>query len=415
MLFDAIFVNHNKIMAVDKTQYLSDKIRNMTESATLQMAQKARDLKAKGINVISLSLGEPDFDTPDHIKEAAKVALDQGYTKYTPVSGLQELREAICRKLKRENDLDFTPNEIMVSNGAKQSISNIFNALLNPGDEVIIFSPYWVSYFDIVKLAGGIAVPVKAGIEQDFKVTSEQLDAAITPKTKVIIFSSPCNPTGSVYTKHELTSLVDVIDKYDNLFVISDEIYEYINFQPQHVSIGTFEKIKDQTITVNGFSKGFAMTGWRLGYIAGPEWLVKACAKIQGQCTSGANAFAQKAAVHALESDMAPSHQMSDAFLKRKKLIRELLAEIPGIVCNDPEGAFYIFPNISQLFGKSNGVSTIRNANDFAEILLNEAHVAVVSGSAFGDDECFRLSYAASEETLRTAVSQIARVLKTYV
>ena len=415
MLFDAIFANHNKIMAVDKTQYLSDKIRNMSESATLQMAQKARDLRAKGINVISLSLGEPDFDTPTHIKEAAKVALDEGFTKYTPVAGLPELREAICRKLKRDNDLEFSPNEIMVSNGAKQSISNIFNALLNPGDEVIIFSPYWVSYFDIVKLAGGIAVPVKAGIEQDFKVTAEQLDAAITPKTKVIIFSSPCNPTGSVYTKQELSSLVDVIDQYDNLFVISDEIYEYINFQSQHVSIGTFEKIKDQTITVNGFSKGFAMTGWRLGYIAGPEWLVKACAKIQGQCTSGANAFAQKAAVHALESDMAPSHQMRDAFLERKKLIRELLAEIPEIVCNDPEGAFYIFPNISQLFGRSNGVSTISNANDFAEILLNEAHVAVVSGSAFGDDECFRLSYAASEETLRTAVSQIARVLKTYV
>ena len=401
-------------MAVDKTQYLSDKIRNMSESATLQMAQKARDLRAKGINVISLSLGEPDFDTPDHIKEAAKKALDEGYTKYTPVTGLPELREAICHKLKRDNGLDFTPNEVMVSNGAKQSISNIFNALLNPGDEVIIFSPYWVSYYDIVSLAGGIPVPVKAGIDQDFKVSAEQLNEAITAKTKAIIFSSPCNPTGSVYTLEELQALAEVIDRYDNLFVISDEIYEYINFQSQHVSIGTFENLKDQTITVNGFSKGFAMTGWRLGYIAGPDWLVQACSKIQGQCTSGANAFAQKAAAYALQADMSPSFAMRDAFLTRKKLIRELLAEIPGIVSNDPEGAFYIFPNISQLFGRSNGVSTIRNANDFSEIILNEAHVAVVSGSAFGDDECFRLSYAASEDTLRQAVSQIARVLKTY-
>ena len=402
-------------MAVDKTQYLSDKIRNMNESATLKMAQKARDLRAKGIGVISLSLGEPDFDTPDHIKEAAKRALDDGFTKYTPVAGLPELREAICKKLKRDNDLDFSMNEIMVSNGAKQSISNVFNALLNPGDEVIIFSPYWVSYHDIVKLAGGVVVPVKAGIEQDFKVTADQLDAAITDKTKAIIFSSPCNPTGSVYQYDELVALAEVIDKYDNLFVIADEIYEYINFQSKHVSIGTFESLKDQTITINGFSKGFAMTGWRLGYMAGPEWLVKACGKIQGQCTSGANAFAQKAAVHALEADMAPTMEMKAAFLKRKQLIRELLAEIPGISCNDPEGAFYIFPNISALFGRSNGVSTIRNADDFAEIILNEAHVAVVSGSAFGDDECFRLSYAASEETLRQAVGQMARVLKTYI
>jgi len=383
----------------------------MSESATLKMAQKARDLRSKGYEVISLSLGEPDFDTPDHIKEAAKKALDDGYTKYTPVAGIPELREAICTKLKRDNNLDYTPNQVIVSNGAKQTIANLCAALLDPGDEIIIFTPYWVSYFEIVKIAGGTPVPLKAGIEQNFKVTPDQLDAAINPKTKAILFSSPCNPTGSVYTQSELEALATVIDKYDNLFIISDEIYEYINFESKHASIGAIDIVKDQTITVNGFSKGFAMTGWRLGYMAGPEWLAKACAKVQGQVTSGANAFGQKAASYALLADMGPTHQMKEAYQMRKKLVTSMLSEIPGINCNDPSGAFYVFPNIKELFGKSNGLMTINNSNDFTELILQDAHVALVAGSAFGDDECFRLSYASSEENLKLAINRMAEVL----
>jgi len=401
-------------MAINKNKYLSSKLQNMSESATLKMAQKARDLRSKGYEVISLSLGEPDFDTPDHIKEAAKQALDDGYTKYTPVAGIPELREAICTKLKRDNNLSYIPNQIIVSNGAKQTIANICAALLDPGDEIIIFTPYWVSYFEIVKIAGGTPVPLKAGIEQNFKVTPEQLDAAINPKTKAILFSSPCNPTGSVYTESELEALAKVIDRYDNLFIISDEIYEYINFDSKHASIGTFDIVKDQTITVNGFSKGFAMTGWRLGYMAGPEWLTKACAKVQGQVTSGANAFGQKAAVHALLSDMGPTQKMKDAYQKRKTLVTTLLSEIPGINCNNPSGAFYVFPNIKELFGKSNGLMTINNSNDFTELILQDAHVALVAGSAFGDDECFRLSYASSEENLKTAIGRMAEVLSKF-
>jgi aspartate aminotransferase len=391
-------------MAVDKTKYLSDKLQ-------LMMAQKARDLRAQGKDVISLSIGEPDFDTPDHIKEAAKKALDEGYTKYTPVAGLPELRQAISDKFKRDNKLEYKPSQIVVSNGAKQSIANIMAALLNPGDEVIVFTPYWVSYFDIIKFAGGTPVLVKAGINQDFKVSPSQLQNSITDKTKAIIFSSPCNPTGSVYSYAELEALAEVIDKYDDLFVISDEIYEHINFLGEHTSIGTFDILKDQTITINGFSKGFAMTGWRLGYMGAPEWLAKACAKVQGQVTSGATSFGQKAAAYALNADMEPTKVMKEAFLKRKNLVRKLLDEIPGIITNDPEGAFYIFPNISSYFGKSNGIFTIKNSNDFAEIILSEGHVALVAGGAFGDDECFRLSYAASEETLIEAIKRIKEVL----
>jgi len=401
-------------MAVDKTQYLSKKLQNMSESATLKMAQKARDLAAQGKDVISLSIGQPDFDTPEHIKEFAKKALDEGYTKYTPVPGLPVLREAIANKFKRDNKLDYTKDQIVVSNGAKQTIANIMLALLNPGDEVIIFTPYWVSYNDIVRFAGGTPVFVKAGIEKDFKVTPEQLEAAINPKSKIVIFSSPCNPTGSVYSHDELQALAKVIDKYDNLFVVSDEIYEHINFLGKHTSIGQFDIVKDQTITVNGFSKGFAMTGWRLGYMGAPEWLAKACAKVQGQFTSGANAFGQKAAADALMGDMGPTEDMKAAFLRRKKLVLSLIRDIPGITCNDPDGAFYIFPNISKLFGKTNGLLTINSSNDFSNIILSEAHVAIVAGEAFGDKECFRLSYAAADEQLVEALRRIKEVLQNF-
>ena len=386
---------------------LSNRVLSMEESATIKMSQMVRDLAAKGHNVISLSLGEPDFDTPDHIKEAAKQALDDGYTKYTPVPGLVELRKAIINKFKRDNNLEFAMNQIAVSNGAKQSIFNIAHALLNDGDEAVVLAPFWVSYDAIIKLAGGIPVPVYAGIEQDFKVTAEQVRAAITPKTKFLIFSSPCNPTGSVYSQAELEAIAAVVAEHDSMMIVSDEIYEYINFGGKHVSIGSIESVKDRTVTVNGFAKGFAMTGWRLGYIGGPADLVAACNKIQSQVTSGANAFAQKAAAHALEADLVPSFAMRDAFEKRRDLILGLLKEIPGFKVNNPSGAFYVFPDISSYFGKSNGDAIINNADDFCEYLLLNAHVAVVTGSAFGADDCFRISYAASEENLIEAVRRI--------
>ncbi len=394
-------------MSWQPSDLLSQRVQNMSESATIKMAQMARDLAAQGHHVISLSLGEPDFDTPDHIKEAAKKALDDGYTKYTPVPGLVELRQAIVNKFKRDNNLDFEIDQIVVSNGAKQSIANLSLTLLDEGDEVVVLAPYWVSYYEIIRLGGGTPVILPAGIDQDFKVTPEQLDAAINDKTKFIIFSSPCNPTGSVYTEEELHALAKVVAKYERVHIVSDEIYEYINFVGRHISIGAFPEVKDRTITVNGFAKGFAMTGWRLGYIGAPKWIAKACAKIQGQFTSGATAFGQKAAAYALNSDMSPSHKMRDAFLTRKKMVQELLAEIPGFKVNDPQGAFYIFPDISAHFGKSVDGRLIQNANDFCEYILETAHVAVVTGSAFGADECFRLSYAASEEDLREAIRRI--------
>lgn len=399
-------------MSVVSTYPLSQRVLQMEESATLRMTQLARNLRAQGHDVISLSIGEPDFDTPDHIKEAAKKALDEGYTKYTPVPGLNELREAICTKFKRDNGLEFKTSQIVVSNGAKQTIANLCLALLNEGDEVIIFAPYWVSYSAIVELAGGVPVLVKAGIEQDYKINAEQVKNAITDKTKMVIFSSPCNPTGSVFLRSELEAIADEISRHDNIFIVSDEIYEYINFTDQHTSIGTIPSVKDRTITVNGFAKGFAMTGWRLGYMGGPDWIAEACTKIQGQVTSGANAFGQKAAAEALLGDMSPSFEMRDAFLKRRELVIELLNEIPDFKVNTPEGAFYIFPDISAYFGRSNGEQTIENADDFAEYILNEAHVAVVSGSAFGADNCFRLSYAASEEQLREAIRRIGAAVQ---
>ncbi len=398
-------------MSVVSASVLSDRVQRMEESATIKMSQMARDLKAQGHDVISLSLGEPDFDTPDHIKEAAKAALDQGFTKYTPVPGLVELRKAIQAKFKRDNNLEFDLDQIVVSNGAKQSIANLALAMLNPGDEVVILAPYWVSYSEIVALADGVPVLVKAGIEQDYKVSADQVEAAITDRTKIVLFSSPCNPTGSVYTKDELKAIADVIAKHDNIFIISDEIYEYINFTDAHASIGSFPNVKDRTITVNGFSKGFAMTGWRLGYIGAPKEIAEACSKIQGQFTSGATAFGQKAAELALNADMTPSFEMRKAFLKRRDMVIELLNKIPGFKVNRPQGAFYVFPDISDFFGTSDGKMTINNADDFCEFLLFNAHVAVVTGSAFGADDCFRISYAASEAELREAIKRIGEAV----
>lgn len=396
-----------------KKHPLSDRVLRMTESATIKMAQMARDLGAQGHDVISLSLGEPDFDTPDHIKEAAKKALDEGYTKYTPVPGLVEYREAIVRKFKRENKLDFKINQIVVSNGAKQSINNLFMALCNEGDEVIVLTPYWVSYAAIIELAGGKPVFVSAGIDQDFKVTGEQVRSAITERTKAIIFSSPCNPTGSVYSEQELRDIADVVAAQDReIIIISDEIYEHINFTDQHVSIGTFENVKDQTVTVNGMAKGFAMTGWRLGYIGAPAWLASACSKLQGQCTSGATAFGQKAAADALDSDLGPTRKMKEAFEKRRELVIEGLSGIEGFKVNHPKGAFYSFPDVSYYFGKSDGEITINNSDDFCEYILQNAHVACVAGSAFGADECMRISYAASEEQLKEAIRRIGEAVK---
>ncbi len=393
---------------------LSIKISSMTESATIKMAQDARALKSQGIDVISLSLGEPDFDTPDFIKDAAKKALDAGETKYTPVPGHLSLREAICKKLKRDNKLVYTPDQIVVSNGAKQCIANTCLSLVNPGDEVIIFTPYWVSYYDIVQFVGGTPVTVYAGIDQDFKVTPDQLRDAITPKTKLIIFSSPSNPTGSVYTEQELSELAAVISKTEGVFVLSDEIYELINFSNKNPSIATMEGMQDRTITINGMSKGYAMTGWRLGYMAAPAFIAKACSTIQGQFTSGAASFNQLAAAHALDQDTQVVRYMADKFLARKNMVKALLDDIPGIRTNDPQGAFYFFPDISEFFGKSNGTRTINSSEDFADVLLTEAHVAVVAGSAFGDPSCFRISYATSDDVLREAMRRIKTTLATF-
>jgi len=393
---------------------LSQKVASMSESATIKMSQKARNLKAQGHDVISLSLGEPDFDTPSHIKAAAAQALEDGYTKYTPVPGLPDYVSAIGAKLARDNDIHVDKSQIVVSNGAKQSIANVCLSILDPGDEVIIFTPYWVSYFAIVQFAGGNPIALKAGIEQDFKVTAEQLKAAITHKTKAILFSSPCNPTGSVYTRQELEALAEVIKQYDNIITIADEIYEYINFTGQHASIAAIPGMEDRTVTVNGMSKGFSMTGWRLGYMAAPKWLASACSKVQGQFTSGAAAFSQKAAALALSSDLSPTFEMREAFLKRRDLVIDGLRKIEGINVNHPTGAFYVFPDVSHYIGKSNGSITIDDSNDFAEVLLEGAHVATVAGAAFGDDNCIRISYAASEEQLTEAIRRIGKCLSEF-
>ena len=395
----------------DVKTILSQRVLAMTESATLRMTQLARDLAAKGHDVISLSIGEPDFDTPEHIKEAAKRALDAGHTKYTPVPGPPKLREAISRKFKRENGLEYAVSQIVVSNGAKQSIANICLATLDPGDEVIILAPYWVSYADIVTMVGGTSVEVGAGIEQDYKVTPEQIEAAITDRTKLLLFSSPCNPTGSVYTHDELAAIARMLARHEGVYVISDEIYEHINFGDKHVSIGTFPEVKDRTITVNGFSKGFAMTGWRLGYMGAPAEIAEACIKIQGQVTSGANSFSQHAAAFALDADLGPTIEMRQAFERRRELVIGLLEAIPGLRVNRPQGAFYIFPDASSFFGKGTGEARIENSDDLCAYLLEEAHVATVAGSAFGAPDCFRLSYAAAEDQLREAIRRIGVAL----
>ncbi len=392
-------------------QLLSERVLKMEESATLRMAQLGREVKAKGHDVISLSLGEPDFDTPEHIKQAAKAALDAGDTKYTPVPGTAALRQAISDKFKRENKLDYAPSQIVVSTGAKQSIANLAWALLNEGDEVVILAPYWVSYSDIVSVAGGVPILVGAGIEEDYKVSPQAIAAAITDRTKFILFSSPCNPTGSVYTAEELGAIAEMLTQFPDVLVVSDEIYEHINFGEKHVSIGTMPAVKDRTITVNGFSKGFAMTGWRLGYLGAPQFLADAVNKIQGQSTSGANSIAQAAGVHALNSSLAPTEAMKAAFEKRRELIIEGLSKIPGFRVNKPQGAFYIFPDISALFGKSDGTFTINNSDDFSEYLLQTVYVATVAGSAFGAPNCLRISYAASEEQLTEAVARIAQAV----
>ncbi len=379
----------------------------MEESATIKMTQLARDLAEQGHDVIKLSIGEPDFDTPDHIKEAAKAALDRGDTKYTPVPGTLALRRAIAAKFERDNNLAFSEKQIAVSNGAKQCIANVALALLQTGDEAILFTPYWVSYLEIVKLTGATPVEVKAGIEADFKVGPELLRECLTSKTRLLIFSSPCNPTGSVYSSDDLRNLVHVLRDFPEVIILSDEIYEYINFSESHVSIGAFDEVRDRVVTVNGFSKGFSMTGWRLGYMGGPQWIINACNKIQGQFTSGAAAFNQAAATVALQSSLEPTHQMREAFLKRRNMFLDLLREIKGFSVNSPMGAFYVFPDISHFFGMKYKDQIIGNSDDFANFILREAHVAIVSGKAFGADECVRLSYAASQDSLREAVKRI--------
>ena len=388
---------------------LSNRITYLSESETLAMARKSRELKAAGHNVINLSLGEPDFNTPDYIKNAAKEAIDQNYTFYPPVAGYQDLREAICRKLKRDNNLEYSCDQIVVSTGAKQSIANVVLCLVNPGDEVLLPSPYWVSYKEIVKVAEGKSVFIPTTIEHEFKVTPQQIEDAITPKTKLIIFSSPCNPTGSVYTKEELQGLAEVFSRHPNIIIVADEIYEHINFVGKHESIAQFDSVRERVIIVNGVSKGFAMTGWRIGYVAAPKEIAKACDKIQGQFTSGASSIAQRAALKAIGSD--PDTQelrtMKKAFLERRDLMLQLLGEVPGLKLNHPDGAFYIFPDISWYFGKSDGTTQINNANDLCMYLLNKVFVATVPGDAFGDPNCLRFSYATSKENLIEAVKRI--------
>jgi aspartate aminotransferase len=390
---------------------LSDRVNNMATSATLAMAAKARELRAEGRDIIGLSLGEPDFTVPEFVKEAAIQAVRDNYHAYTPVDGYAELKQAIITKFKRDNKLDYSPSQIVVSTGAKQSIANLAQVLLDEGDEVLLPAPYWVSYSDIAKVAGGIPVPIPTGIESDFKVTPEALEAAITPKSKMLIYSSPCNPSGSVYSKAELRALADVLVKYPDIIVVSDEIYEHINFTGEHASMAQFPDMYDHTVTVNGVSKAFAMTGWRIGYIGGPEYIARACNKMQGQVTSGANCIAQRATIAALENPPAKIQYMVDAFKNRRKLVLDLLSEIPGIKTNEPEGAFYVFPDVSYYFGKTLQGVTVENASDFALFLLDKANVATVTGEAFGSPNCIRISYAASEEDIIEAMRRIKSVL----
>ncbi|WP_432710387.1 pyridoxal phosphate-dependent aminotransferase [Pedobacter sp.] len=391
--------------------FLSKRINNLSESQTIKMAKLGRELSAKGIDVINLSFGEPDFYTPKHVKEAAKQAIDENYSYYTPVSGYPELRKAIAEKLLKENGLSYNFDQIVVSTGAKQSLANVILCLIDPGDEVIVPTPYWVSYSEMIKLAEGETVFINATVEQNFKITAEQLEAAITPKTKLFMFSSPCNPTGSVYTQEELASLAAVFEKYPNIYILSDEIYEHINFVGKHTSIASFDAIKDRVVVVNGFSKSYAMTGWRVGYVAANKEIASACDKLQGQITSGTCSIAQRAALKAYQDGLDTVHEMVAEFKKRRDVVYDLLKEIPGIKVNLPEGAFYFFPEVKSFFGKSADGHTINTAEDLSLYLLNEAHVSTVTGEAFGNEDCIRISYAASEETLKDAVSRIAAAL----
>ncbi|TXK73659.1 pyridoxal phosphate-dependent aminotransferase [Mesonia sp. HuA40] len=391
---------------------LSDRINRLETSATLAMAAKGRELRAEGKNIISLSLGEPDFNTPEFIKDAAIAAINDNYNKYTPVDGYDDLKQAIINKFKRDNNLNYDKSQIVVSTGAKQSLANVAMVCINPGDEVILPCPYWVSYKDIVKIAEGVPVEVPTTIETDFKMTPQQLEKAITPKTKMLWFSSPCNPSGMLYSKEELRALADVLQKHPDIIIVSDEIYEHINFTAnRHASMAAFDDMYERTVTVNGVSKAFAMTGWRIGYIGAPSYIARACNKIQGQFTSGANCIAQRATIAALEAPVSKISFMIDTFKERRKLILDLLSDVPGFKCNAPQGAFYVFPDVSELYGKSFRGKTINNATDLSMYLLEEAEVATVTGEAFGDANCIRLSYAASEKEITQAIQQIKAAL----
>lgn len=390
---------------------LSSFLQRFNEPETLKMAKLGRELRAKGIDVIDLSLGEPDFDTPEHIKEAAVKAIHDNWSHYTPVPGFLDLREAVCSKLKRDNNLDYKPENIVVSTGAKQSLANAILALVDDGDEVIIPTPYWVTYSELVKIARGKVVEIKSTPQQGFKINAAQLEAAITPRSKVFLFSSPCNPSGAVYSKEELASLVEVFRKHPDIVILSDEIYEYINFVGKHESIAQFNELKERVVIINGLSKGFAMTGWRLGYIAANTDIAKACEKVQGQFTSGTNSITQKAAVVALTTDLRPSMEMVEEFARRRKKVLEIVKEIPGITCPEPEGAFYIFPDVSSYYGKSDGETIITNAADFSMYLLNTAHVSSVMGDAFGEPKCVRFSFANSMEKIEEGWRRIKAAL----
>jgi len=390
---------------------ISDRLNRLSESATLAMARMSRELKAKGHDVIALSLGEPNFNTPDFIKTAAKEAIDNNFSHYTPVAGLIELKESISKKLKRDNGLDYSTEEIVTSTGAKQSIANVCLSLLDPGDEVLLPAPYWVSYYEIIKLAEGKPIVIPSNIQNDFKISASEIEKNISEKTKLLLFSTPCNPSGSVYDESELNEIADMLIKYPNIYIISDEIYELINFGTPHFSLASIDKIKDRVITVNGVSKGFAMTGWRVGYIAAPKWIADACTKIQGQVTSATCSIAQMATKTAMEANPKKVKYMQKAFKERRDLMLSLLKEIPGIKTNIPKGAFYFFPDVSYYFGKKNIENVIKNSNDLCMYLLNDAHVAVVSGSAFGTPECIRISYAASEEDIKEAIRRIKKSL----
>ena len=393
-------------------EFLSERIKTMAASATLAMTQRSRELKNQGFDVISLSIGEPDFDTPEYVKAAGKKAIDDNFSRYSPVSGYEDIKAAISEKFKRENGLDYAPNQIVVSAGGKHSIINVIMVTVDPGDEVIIMAPYWVSYYDQIKLAGGIPVTVNASIESDFKIKPEDLHAAITDKTKLIIFNSPSNPTGMVYTREEIEKIAKVVEKHPNVLILSDEIYEHIIFEGEHVSMASFKEIYDRTITCNGVSKAYAMTGWRVGYLGGPVWLAKAVDKLQGQFTSGICSIAQKAACAALKSDDGSIKKMKDAFRRRRDLICKLLKEVEGVKISVPQGAFYVMPDISSYIGKSDGERIIRSADDMAFFLLDKARVAVVGGDSFGAPDCIRISYATSDDLLVEAVKRIKEALK---